>query len=73
MKEDDKISKVKHQWGKSQRDTRGGARYLSLPNKKPPPQEPRKKREAPRIAANTVEKQDSTPLDATAQLMDSSA
>jgi len=35
MKEDYKISKVKHQWGKSQRDTRGGARYLSLPNKKP--------------------------------------
>ena len=33
----------------------------------------RKKKETPRIAANTVEKQDSIPLDLTAQLMDSSA
>ena len=55
-KEDYKISKVKHQWGKSERDARGGARYPSLPNKKPPPHEnrsknKRKKKEAPRIAA----------------------
>ena len=42
MKEDYKISKVKHQWGKSQRDARGGARYPSLPNKKSPLQENRK-------------------------------
>ena len=34
-----KISKVKHQWGKSQRDARGGARHPSLLKKKPPPQE----------------------------------
>ena len=36
-------------------------------------QERRKKKEAPRYAANTVGKQDSIPLDATAQLKDSSA
>ena len=41
MKEDYKISKVKHQWGKSQRDVIGGA-SSSLPEKKPPPQENRK-------------------------------
>jgi len=38
-KEDYKISKVKPQWGKSQRDARGGARHPSLLKKKPPLQE----------------------------------
>ena len=70
---------MKHQWEKSQRSARGGAqRYPSLPNKKTPPQENRKQehkkeKEAPRIAANTVEKTGLHPLDASAQLMDSNA
>ena len=38
-KKDYKISIVKHQWGKSQRDARGGARHPSLLKKKPPLQE----------------------------------
>ena len=70
---------MKHQWEKSQRSARGGAqRYPSLPNKKTPPQENRKQehkkeKEAPKVAANTVEKTGFQPLDASAQLMDSNA
>ena len=35
-KKDYKISKVKRQWGKSQRDARGGARHPSLLKKETP-------------------------------------
>ena len=57
---------MKHQWEKSQRGARGGAQETLTARK------PRKEKEAPRIAANTVGKQDH-PLDATAQLVDSNA
>ena len=79
MKKDYKMSKVKYQWEKSQRDARGGARYTqdnrtrNPHRKKTASKNTRKKKEAPRYAANTVGKQDSIPLDATAQLKDSSA
>ena len=46
---------MKHQWEKSQRGDRGGAQETLTARK------PRKEKEAPRIAANTVGKQDSTP------------
>ena len=46
---------MKHQWEKSQRGARGGAQETLTARK------PRKEKEAPIIAANTVGKQDSTP------------
>ena len=63
MKKDYKISKVKHQWGKSQRDMMLGEvqdtqvyRTRNPHHKRTVSKNTRKKKEAPRIAANSVEK-----------------